>query len=323
MCFTDHISDTELLTTYTLSTQTQPSWEIKRKWGIRCTQVALLREIHARGILLRGGDDVILDYKDDHTWKTSDWLEYTLSLGIQCACGCGMPILVTADSRFRGLSKYLKNHRNRGRTYTAERCANISASLQGVHKSDEFKLKRKNIMDSRWKDPVYQQEQSQRMTDANADPVVREKHRVAILDWLSKNPEHLVKISHATRAWAKANPQKKIDAAKQGHKALSARKGQSSIERALSDALQAEGVTFTPEWKYLLGVADFKVGNIIVFADGNYWHGPKFPKQQAKDYRQTEYLTSQGFQVLRFTETQIQTDVCACVQQIINVSSSN
>lgn len=182
--------------------------------------------------------------------------------------------------------------------------------------SEGFRERQREHMLEKCEDPDYQKTQSQRMTEVNADPARRKAHSEAILAWLTKNPGHIAKLARVNKAWAESNPQKKIEAAKKGHKALAGRGKRSSIERALEEALSRAGISFLPEWEYLLGVADFKIGHVIVFADGDYWHGPKFPKQQAKDHKQSIYLEAQGFRVLRLTETQIQADISACVTVI-------
>lgn len=182
--------------------------------------------------------------------------------------------------------------------------------------SEDFRKRRREFMVERWKDPTYQQEQSRRMTEVNANPALRQVHREAILAWLEKNPEHIPKLTRANKAWAKANPQKKIEAAKKGHKALAGRGKRSSIEKALEEGLSEKNISFIPEWEYDLGIADFKINHVIVFADGDYWHGPNFPAQQAKDRRQTAHLKSLGFRVLRFTGTNIRTKLATCVNAI-------
>lgn len=317
MGFTDGLSDKELAEAYNSCTETAPSRVLKRLLGVRCSHRAFLRELQARGITLRKSDDVLLDYPDDPTWTSAEWVGHIRSLGLSCACGCGVPTRVSASDRLRGLPKYKKNHRGRGIPLSDERKTKISKRLTGRKMSVEFREQQRKHMLERWEDLEYQKEQSRRMTEVNADPARREVHRKAMLAWLDANPEHIPKITRVNKAWAKANPQKKIDAAKKGHKALAGRGKQSSIERALESALKEREISFVPEWEYRLGVADFKIDHVIVFADGDYWHGPRFPKQQAKDLKQTAYLESEGFRVLRFTGTEIRSNIAGCVTAIL------
>lgn len=90
-----------------------------------------------------------------------------------------------------------------------------------------------------------------------------------------------------------------------------------SIEIALRDELTRRGIVFVPEYQvgqYCVDIA-LPEYQIAVEADGIYWHGN--PKQQSKDRQKTGYLRSLGWEVLRFTETEIKADVCACVNRIL------
>ena len=60
--------------------------------------------------------------------------------------------------------------------------------------------------------------------------------------------------------------------------------------------------------------------------DGDYWHNPKyFPIGVERDKKQTNYLESKGYKVLRFTETEINNNIKLCLKQVkgeINGQSS-
>ena len=310
-----NLATEELHKLYAESPGTSPSWALKRQLHLRCRQVDFLRELSSRGVSLRGGDDVHLDYPDDPSWSLAEWEEKIRRLRILCLCGCEEPIKIK-NRRYNGLPKYLKNHRGRGKPLSEKRKANISKSLKGRTVSKEFRQGRRDYMLQKWQDPAYRKDQSQRMTEVNADPTLRQKHREIMLAWVAENPDHHVRLAQINRTWAKNNPQKKMEAARKGHIALAGRGKQSSIERNLERALRKARIPFISEWEYPLGVADFKVGDVIIFADGDYWHGPAFPKQQAKDRRQDSYLEQQGFLVLRFWERDINSDIETCMSTI-------
>lgn len=108
-----------------------------------------------------------------------------------------------------------------------------------------------------------------------------------------------------------------------------ARGHKTSIESALEGELISRGIDFESQKPYKLGIADvFIEPNIYLFADGDYWHGrnavqgiceptEKQAKQIAKDRRQTSYLTSKGNVVFRFWESEINTDVEACIDVVL------
>jgi very-short-patch-repair endonuclease len=52
-----------------------------------------------------------------------------------------------------------------------------------------------------------------------------------------------------------------------------------------------------------ISIADFKVENILIFADGDYWHS--LPGRPEKDKEQTKKLESLGYNVLRFSGNEI------------------
>ena len=56
------------------------------------------------------------------------------------------------------------------------------------------------------------------------------------------------------------------------------------------------------QFTYPLGVADFFIPtvNLIIFADGEYWHSLKGAKE--RDLRQSKYLRNQGYRVWRISD---------------------
>lgn len=96
-----------------------------------------------------------------------------------------------------------------------------------------------------------------------------------------------------------------------------------SIERLMRDALDRAGIIY--EFQYpiynsaglKLYACDFAIpsARLIIECDGNYWHAQ--PKVIASDKRKDGYLKSHGYNVLRFTETEIKQDVNRCVQVVL------
>lgn len=315
----DTLTDDEMRATYEAGTTFSPARELKRAWGVRNNHRNFLAYLRSRGIALRGSDDVRLDYPDNEEWSNQDWLRRIERLDLPCLCGCGKRVKVRLDQRYKGLPKYLKNHRGRGKPLSAERREKISRALTGRKMSEQFRQRRAECMRERWADPAYREEHIRMQIEINANPALRQKHREIMFDWLDKHPDHIDKLTKASIAWAKQNPHKKLEAAKLGHKALAGKKKRSSIEILLRQALDAADLPYEEEWDYEIGIADFKVGEVIIFADGDYWHGPSRPQQQEKDQRQTKHLMSKGFQVLRFWGSELRRDAGGCVAKIVKL----
>jgi len=52
-----------------------------------------------------------------------------------------------------------------------------------------------------------------------------------------------------------------------------------------------------------ISVPDFKVGNVIFYVDGDYWHDR--PKRKYHDQRINDRLTKLGYEVVRYKGTDI------------------
>jgi G:T-mismatch repair DNA endonuclease (very short patch repair protein)/transposase len=103
-----------------------------------------------------------------------------------------------------------------------------------------------------------------------------------------------------------------------------------SIEKAVEHELTSRGIEFESQKPYKLGIVDiFIEPNIYIFCDGDYWHAfeatqgkakptPKQARQIAKDRQQTNYLRASGKIVFRFWEHEINEDVGACVDIVMN-----
>lgn len=99
-------------------------------------------------------------------------------------------------------------------------------------------------------------------------------------------------------------------------------------ERILQEALRKflEIETHFP----IKGQPDIKIGNLLIFVDGDYWHGnPNKYKckdilcggivvedKWKRDKEITDYLLNKGYKVLRFWEDEIHNDIEYCVFEI-------
>ena len=108
------------------------------------------------------------------------------------------------------------------------------------------------------------------------------------------------------------------------------------IEVLLGKALWRAGLHFRKNTKTIFGHPDFshKGKKIVIFCDGEMWHGKDWDKQKTefksnqefwipkierniqRDQEVNEYLTTHGWTVLRFWETDIQKHIERCVAQV-------
>ena len=105
------------------------------------------------------------------------------------------------------------------------------------------------------------------------------------------------------------------------------------IELIMEDILKKYNIHYIPQYKYTIGFMDFCIpdSNLAIFVDGTYWHAdPRIFKAEdilffgksaewvwKKDLRQTNYLKSQGYMVLRFWEKEIRENIDGCMEVII------
>lgn len=85
---------------------------------------------------------------------------------------------------------------------------------------------------------------------------------------------------------------------------------ETTIEAAVRGALASAGITFETQRRIGNFYVDFLTpGNVVVEADGDYWHS--LPDVAAKDKRKDAYLSAQGYRVLHLSESEIRqgTDV--------------
>jgi very-short-patch-repair endonuclease len=84
------------------------------------------------------------------------------------------------------------------------------------------------------------------------------------------------------------------------------KKRDTKIELLLKEWLIENEIEFIPQYNTGYGSVDFFIPpNICLFADGDYWHGPKIPEQLERDALQNENLKMKGFNVIRLKENEI------------------
>lgn len=127
------------------------------------------------------------------------------------------------------------------------------------------------------------------------------------------NPMKKPEVQQKVKNWIASHPEiaeKTFSALQTGHQKLEKSKP-SKLEFKLREVLTKHGIKFEPS--ALIGnkiVVDIKIGNIIIQADGDWWHGhPRFEplnerqiSQQKRDRSQEAYLKKCGFTIVRFWE---------------------
>jgi G:T-mismatch repair DNA endonuclease (very short patch repair protein)/endogenous inhibitor of DNA gyrase (YacG/DUF329 family) len=134
------------------------------------------------------------------------------------------------------------------------------------------------------------------MTASN--PMWRPDVRQKVRDWQAAHPEEVAAIAAALTA---------------GHARIE-REKPSKLEERLRQFLTELGVAF--EASVIVKahfVVDVRIGQLIIQADGDYWHGhPRFEQltdrqraQQKRDRAQDAYLQACGYAVLRIWESDL------------------
>jgi DNA mismatch endonuclease (patch repair protein) len=143
------------------------------------------------------------------------------------------------------------------------------------------------------------------------------------------------------RSWAAGNApvagehQGDIMSPEKRSKVMARIKGKNtSPERTIFAALREEGVYFAKHAKDLPGRPDivFRRAKLVVFIDGDFWHGWRFPLWQhklsdkwrnkiaatrARDQRNFRKLRKDGWKVLRIWEHQIERSPQSCLERIL------
>lgn len=110
----------------------------------------------------------------------------------------------------------------------------------------------------------------------------------------------------------------------------------SSVEQRVRSALHARGLRFRKHVKDLPGKPDivFTKAKVVVFIDGDYWHGyhfhqwkhrvseywvGKISRNRARDCKNFHALRQGGWRVLRIWEHSIKKDLDQVVNRIVRV----
>ncbi|APQ17427.1 very short patch repair endonuclease [Maribacter hydrothermalis] len=108
-------------------------------------------------------------------------------------------------------------------------------------------------------------------------------------------------------------------------------------ELAFRKALYAAGYRYRIDYKKLIGKPDIALPKYktVVFIDGEYWHGKNWEERKPKvttnrefwiakierniqrDKEVNEELTSKGYTIFRFWETEVKKNLDACLEIII------
>lgn len=101
-------------------------------------------------------------------------------------------------------------------------------------------------------------------------------------------------------------------------RALQKRRGPTSIERRMMQALDCAGIAY--EFQYTIAekfLCDFVFPHamLVVECDGAYWHSK--PRQQRIDASKDAYLRKCGYTVIRFSDAQIKKGIHDCAAAII------
>lgn len=108
-----------------------------------------------------------------------------------------------------------------------------------------------------------------------------------------------------------------------------------SIELVVRGALHKLGYRFRKHKSHLPGRPDivFCRANVVVFIDGDFWHGYRFHKWSAslplfwrnkigtnveRDMKNVRDLRSRGFHVIRLWQHEIENDLEACLVKVVN-----
>lgn len=189
-------------------------------------------------------------------------------------------------------SESYKNNVSKSAKLAYQRLGVKEKHLPFLNKNIEEKIKNNKSLEGRYKNSLG-------MKKRWLDPIYREKNILACKE-ACKKPEVM---------------ERKIKAIKKQ------RKYNTIPEQILESIVKSLGYCY--ELQYPIGnisCADgFVKPNYVFYADGRYWHGSHFPKQQIKDIEQTKKLTNLGYVVLRFSEDDLKKNPEKVKQNIIDI----
>jgi very-short-patch-repair endonuclease len=236
----------------------------------------------------------------------------------------------------RTAPKYAKNHNRRGTKQSEKTKRKISEALTGIQRSEETKqkvreaklgtpvsLEQREKISSKLRGIKRSPETIAKMSAAQKKRTITPEHRMCLTEGRGRvgwnvSLETREKISKTLAQKVKDNPEMAIRLNEVGRKGrlVYCSSGKSQIERMIMEELEALHIAYEYE-KYLLGYfPDFVIfENIIIEADGNYWHSKS--KVQERDAKKDETLTAAGYHVFRLKEDWINNDPESCVEFVI------
>lgn len=95
-------------------------------------------------------------------------------------------------------------------------------------------------------------------------------------------------------------------------------KAPTSIELAIQNKLKDFNIPFETQVKQYIYLIDIAVNThmIAIECDGDYWHS--LPKAKERDKRKDKYLKSKGWKVIRFSETNINSNLSWCLSILLH-----
>lgn len=140
------------------------------------------------------------------------------------------------------------------------------------------------------------------------DPVYREKH--------------VSKLSESHKKYYREHPEALLKFKEVRSKIVYPKKD-SKIEKKVQEALKSAGISFVTHYPFYNKICETRIDialperKLAVYCDGDYWHN--IPSYKERDARIVKGLEIDGWRVLRFWEHEINSNVNACVDKILNV----
>ena len=213
-----------------------------------------------------------------------------------------------------------KLHGNTGKKLSEEHKRKLRESnkgqvpwSKGKHLSKKHKERIKKAMLGReitWGDKISKSCMGRKPWNKGIPRSVKTKEKISKASMGHKPTHTSFKKGHKTwikgKTHSKETREKLRKAGIKGLLKLQARNGPTSIEKKVYNELKERGLLFEKQ-KLINGrfLVDAYIPslNLIVEADGDYWHS--LPKAVKKDKAENAYLTKCGFDLLRLTETEI------------------
>lgn len=244
------------------------------------------------------------------------WFDLSIDLEIYCACNCGERL--TGVYPEHKLPIFIKSHSNKmlvwNRGLTSETDSRIKKVAEAKKLETNSKLK-KCLR-------IYEENKNYFCICGCAQQIkFKRYHRI------NGVPNYI--IGHNGKTFSNKERIRKFNLKRQFKN--------TKIELFIQEALFKKNIRFEKH-KNIRGLPDiFIEPNICIFADGDYWHGNpnkykdddiiggRIPAKYkwGKDKEVTDFLTNNGYIVLRFWEHDINNNLDKCVENIIQVISMN